>query len=113
MGERLADLALIMAGENGEVSPRALDMYAEGDALVIRLTQKVKTKDGEAPRLLEIAGEDGQFVPARVVISEDMLRLWAPEMEHPVQARYAWTDYSDRVNLFGKNGMPLEPFWLR
>ena len=112
VGERLAELALAMAGENGKVSPQALDMYADGDTLAVRLTQPVKTSDGEAPRLLEIAGGDGKFVPAEGEISGSTLRLKAEGIKHPVKARYAWTDWSDKVNLFGGNGLPLEPFSL-
>ena len=51
-------------------------------------------------------------MPAWAVVSGRELRLWHPGVPHPVQARYAWTDYSDQVNVFGENGMPLEPFWL-
>ena len=112
VGERLAELALEMTGEGGKVSPRALDMYAEGDTLAVRLTQKVKTSDGEGPRLLEIAGEDGTFVPASAVADGCTLRLKADGITRPVKARYAWTDYSEAVNLFGENGLPLEPFSL-
>ena len=39
--------------------------------------------------------------------------LTAAETARPVKARYAWTDWSDRVNLFGENGLPLEPFDLQ
>jgi sialate O-acetylesterase len=38
--------------------------------------------------------------------------LRADGIANPVRARYAWTDYSDRVNLFGENGLPVEPFAL-
>ena len=76
------------------------------------LSREVTTPDGEAPRLLEIAGADGRFVPAEAEISEKMLRIRSGQVAHPVAARYAWTDYSDRVNLFGENGLPLEPFLL-
>ena len=113
VGERLAELLLAMRGEDGKVSPRAVGKYTAGNTMTVQLSAPVFPADGKVPALMEIAGEDGQFVPARAVISEDTLRLWAPEMEHPVQARYAWADYSDRVNLFGENGLPLEPFWLR
>ena len=112
VGERLAELALDMIYGGGETSPRALDKYTEGDTLVIRLTQKVKTPDGEAPRLLEIAGDDGKYVPAEAKADGNTLRLKAEGVPHPVTVRYAWTDYSDKVNLFGENGLPLEPFRL-
>ena len=38
-----------------------------------------------------------------------VLRLKAADVPHPSHARYAWTDYGT-VNLFGENGLPLEPF---
>jgi len=61
---------------------------------------------------MEIAGADGRFVPAWAAASGKELRLWNPEVAHPVHARYAWTDWSDQVNVFGENGLPLEPFSL-
>ena len=80
--------------------------------MTVQLTQDVRTADGEAPRLLEIAGEDGVFVPAEGETGEGVLRIRSDKVERPVTARYAWTDWSDKVNLFGKNGLPLEPFVL-
>ena len=76
------------------------------------LSAPVKTKDGKDPNLLEVAGEDGQFVPARAEIRGNRLILEAEGVSRPVRARYAWTDYSCQVNLFGENGLPLEPFSL-
>ena len=70
------------------------------------------TRDGKTPRLMEVAGEDGKFYPACALASGNTLRVWAPEVEEPVYVRYAWTDWSDRVNLFGINRLPVEPFWL-
>ena len=64
------------------------------------------------PQLLEIAGDDGVFVPAEGAPAGGSLRIWNHQVAHPVSVRYAWTDYSDRVNLFGENGLPLEPFLL-
>ena len=52
------------------------------------------------------------YVPAEAEIRGDRLILKAGGVSQPVHARYAWTDYSDRVNLFGKNGLPVEPFSL-
>ena len=82
--------------------PRAL--YAPGWPVIVR-------GGGEA-NLLEIAGEDGIYRPAAAEVRGDRLVLHAEGTENPVCARYAWTDYSDRVNLFGENGLPLEPFEL-
>ena len=112
VGERLAELAGAMIYGGGEVSPRALGMETEGNELAVRLSAPVRTPDGKAPELLEIAGEDQRYVSAKAEIRDDTLRLSAEGVSRPVHARYAWTDYSDRVNLFGENGLPLEPFSL-
>ena len=60
----------------------------------------------------EMFSEDGRFVPAEGEISGSTLRIHAEQTDHPVSVRYAWTDWSDQVNLTGKTGLPLEPFEL-
>ena len=113
VGERLAELAGAMLYGNGKVSPRATGKYTEGRTLAVCLSAPVAAKDGKAPRLLEIAGEDGEYVPAEAEIRDAELLLSADGVENPVRARYAWTDWSDQVNLAGDGGLPLEPFDLR
>ena len=112
VGERLAELAGAMLYGWGEVSPRALDKYTEGGKMTIRLSAPVMVRGGGTPALLEIAGENGDYVPAKAEIRGDSIVLSAEGIGYPVRARYAWTDYSDKVNLFGENGLPLEPFEL-
>ena len=111
VGERLADLAGIMLYGAGEVSPRALEMTSQGDALSIRLSAPVQLR-GETTALLEIAGADGCYVPAQAEIRGDRLLLHADSVRQPTHARYAWTDYAAQVPFFGENGLPLEPFDL-
>ncbi len=112
VGERLAELAKAdIYGLPGAVSPRAVGKYTRGDTLTVILSAKVTAEDGKEPALLELAGADGVFVPARAVQEGSLLRLSAPKVPHPVAARYAWTDFA-KVNLFGENGLPLEPFLL-
>ena len=112
VGERLYELMAEMLRGGGAVSPRALGREIAGNTVTVKLSAPVRTRDGQAPRLLEIAGEDGIFVPAEGVPADGGLRIWNHGIAHPVSVRYAWTDYSDRVNLFGENGLPLEPFLL-
>ncbi len=112
VGRRLAELAGKMLYGEGEEAPRVAGRWICGNVMTVQLTQDVRTADGEAPRLLEIAGEDGVFVPAEGETGEGVLRIRSDKVERPVTARYAWTDWSDKVNLFGKNGLPLEPFVL-
>lgn len=113
VGIRLAELAerMIYHG-TGEVSPHAVGRFVRGNTMIVVMSAKVRTKDGEAPRLLEIAGEDGRFVPAEGEVEEGVLRIRAEQVKHPAAVRYAWCDWSDRVNLTGENGLPLEPFAL-
>lgn len=113
VGERLAELAEKMIfGGSGEESPRAVGRFVCGSVMTVLLSADVRTKDGKAPGLLEIAGEDGKYVPAEGETAEKALRIHSAQVEHPVSARYAWTDWSDRANLAGENGLPLEPFAL-
>ena len=112
VGERLAELAGKMLYGGGEESPRAAEKWITGDVMTVRMTQPVRTRDGEPPKLLELAGEDGKFVPAEGEIADGMLRIRAEGVTRPVSARYAWTDWSDQANLTGENGLPLEPFLL-
>ena len=112
VGYRLAELAGKMLYGTGEESPRAIGRMVHGNVLSVLLTQNVKTRDGKAPQLLEIAGPDGRFVPAEGEITEDVLRIRAEGIGHPAAVRYAWTDWSDRANLCGENGLPVEPFLL-
>ena len=112
VGERLAELAGKMLYGEGEESPRAAEKWVTGSVMTIRMTQPVRTRDGGEPKLLEIAGEDGAYVPAKGEIADGMLRVQAEGVLRPVSARYAWTDWSEEANLAGENGLPLEPFVL-
>ena len=96
----------------GEESPRAAERWIGGPVMTVRMTAPVCTRDGAAPKLLEIAGEDGRFVPAEGEISDGMLRIYSEKIPRPVSARYAWTDWSEEANLTGENGLPAEPFWI-
>ena len=111
VGERLAGLAerMLFGGPDTE-SPRAVGRFVRGNVMTVLLSADITTKDGASPKLLEIAGEDGRFVPAEGEISGSTLRVRAEQVEHPVSVRYAWTDWSDQVNLTGENGLPVEPF---
>ena len=110
VGERLAELAGKMLYGEGEESPRIIEKSVNGTVITVQATRELRTKDGKAPALLEIAGEDGVFVPASGEIEGNLLRIRAEGTGKPVSARYAWTDWSDRANLCGLNGLPLEPF---
>ena len=110
VGERLYELALkeIYGGE-GETAPRVTGRRIEGSMMTLLTDRPLTTRDGREPALLEMAGADGRYVPARAMIEGPYLHLTAAGVAHPVHARYAWTDFG-AVNLFAANGQPLEPF---
>jgi sialate O-acetylesterase len=63
----------------------------------------------------EIAGEDGNYVPARAAAVENSsdggwcITVESEAVESPAFARYQWTNYGE-VSLFGANGIPVAPF---
>lgn len=57
----------------------------------------------------EVAGEDGNYVPAAVEIRGDRIHVSADGVASPVYARYLWTNYGD-VAVYGVSGIPLAPF---
>ena len=91
-----------------QLSPFAVGKCQKDGKLYISLSAPV-VLCGEGDLLLEIAGEDGVFVPADAQLCGDTLILSSPSVSRPVMARYAWTDYAI-VRLYGENGLPLAPF---
>ncbi len=57
----------------------------------------------------EVAGEDGNYIPAKVEIRGDRIHVSAAGIGRPVYARYLWTNYGD-VAVYGADGIPLAPF---
>ena len=111
VGERLYEQALdVIYHEPARLSPMALGKYQKDGKLYVSLSAPVVEREtGEY--LMEIAGEDGNYLPAQVELNGDQLILSNPQLSRPAMARYAWTDYAI-VRLFGENGLPLAPFAL-
>ncbi len=64
---------------------------------------------GEQPKGFEICGEDGIYVPAKAVISDKVITVFAEGLTEPRGVRYLWTNYGE-VTVYGKYGLPLAPF---
>ncbi len=92
-------------------APRALRKCADGGVMMVTLSAPVVCT-GDTPALVEVAGEDGRFCPAAVKLDGATLLVASPEVPRPMQIRYAWRNFA-KVNLYGKNGLPLAPFWLK
>ena len=111
VGERLYETALdTVYHEPARLSPYACGICREKGKLVVTLSAPVAVREA-GDLLLEIAGENGVFLPAQAEIRDDTLVLSHPQIAWPASARYAWTDYA-KVHLFGENGLPLAPFLM-
>lgn len=60
----------------------------------------------------EIAGADGVYYPASAEICGDIIEVRSDKADVPVSVRFQWTNYAE-VTLFGKNGLPVQPFVTR
>ena len=111
VGERLYETALdVIYHEPARLAPFATGKCQKDGKLAVFLSARVVDR-GNGDFLMEIAGENGVYLPAQTVLAGDTILLSHPGLPHPVMARYAWTDYA-AVRLFGENGLPLAPFLL-
>jgi sialate O-acetylesterase len=63
-------------------------------------------------KYFSIAADDGKFVWAKAKIENGRVVVWSGEIQHPVSVRYAWADNPEGANLYNKEGLPAEPFWI-
>lgn len=80
----------------------------------IKLTFKYSGKglisaDGKALSQFEIAGADGNFVPAKAEIKGKNIIVCSAAVKHPLNARFAWNE-GGKANLYNKDGLPAFPF---
>ena len=109
VGERLFEEAMdVVYHRPAQHAVFATGKYLCEASLVITLSDEVQDR-GAGEWLMEIAGWEGEYLPAEVKIAGKKLILSSASVSRPLKARYAWTDYA-RVRLFGKNGLPLAPF---
>lgn len=127
VGERLAYHALKASGSSapGPDGPVFSGLRVQGAQLVLqfrlgrgpgpagRNALRVGTPGeppGAALRGFAIAGADGRFVAAHARIQGTQLRVWHPDVPHPVAVRFGWVDNPEQNNLFDRNGLPASPF---
>lgn len=114
VGKRLALQAFCevyhVSGEAEAFGPIYHDYYIEGNQLIVCFDYCSDgfVSEGEVTGF-EIAGSDGKYYPADLVIEKNQIVLTAKEVSVPKFARYCWTNYQ-KISLFGKNGIPVAPF---
>ncbi|MEM7374764.1 MAG: sialate O-acetylesterase [Bacteroidota bacterium] len=57
----------------------------------------------------EIAGSDGEFVPAKATIVDHKIKVSSSKVKDPMHVRYAWKDYV-KGSLFNQEGLPASSF---
>jgi sialate O-acetylesterase len=117
VGERLARWALgkvYEIGSEASSGPLFDSVTADGDGLLLSFEgvgRGLISKDGEALRHFEVAGEDGVFHRAEAEIMENRVRVRSDRVPTPKRVRYAWAPYPEPpVNFFGREGLPASPF---
>jgi sialate O-acetylesterase len=117
VGERLALLAENMVYRTLKPavarSPRAISAKYSGAWVEVHFDPGVtlKTKDGQPPREIAIAGADGKFVWAKAKIKGTVLLISTENSTTPKYIRYAWADNPD-ANLTSEAGLPVAPFGM-
>jgi sialate O-acetylesterase len=66
-------------------------------------------KDGASLSGFDIAGADGNFVPATATIDGNTVLVSSPQVPSPVAVQYDWSDYP-AGNLYNQAGLPTFPF---
>lgn len=113
-GMRLALLALNktygIKGITAE-SARYKDVEFKGDTAVVsfdRADMWIYGKNGLKSDLVEVAGADSVFHPAKAWIERSKLYVKSDEVKNPVAVRYAFKDWADG-DLFS-DGLPISSF---
>lgn len=115
VGERLALQALALVygriEEDKAFGPVYKDFLCKEGGMELEFEHAAEgiVYTGEKPEGFELAGNDGVFEEAEAVFVGNKVFLKAENIKEPVMARYLWTNYS-KVNVFGKNGLPMAPF---
>lgn len=83
----------------------------EKNGIRVRFTHAVTglTARDRPLQSFELAGRDKEFHPAQAVIDGDTVFVTSPEVQEPIEVRYAWSN-SPVANLYNGAGLPATPF---
>ena len=115
IGKRLALCALAGAYGRKDIVPMGPlyeKMKIAGNKIVVDFIYKgagLVNNDGKPLSGFTIAGADGKFVPAKALVNQNMVEVFADGITHPVAVRFGWNE-ADHPNLYNKEGLPAFPF---
>lgn len=117
VGDRLCRIALANAyGQAIEFSgPVVESVRPEKGVLRLTFTHAAgglvaKGSSDGALNTFEVAGSDGNYVPAMAKIEGDSVVVSSPDVSSPTMVRYAWANYPEGCNLYNAPGLPATPF---
>ena len=95
--------------------PLLQDVRFKGDEAVLTFNhvgEGLKSKDGKKNLgFFEIAGKDGQYVPARARITgKDTVVVESADISTPTDVRYMFRQGMPEVSLVNSAGIPASPF---
>ena len=114
VGQRLAYWAFAKDYGMKDVAfsgPLYKSMKIDGQAIRVSFDYAgngLEAKDGDLT-YFEIAGSDGNFVPAKAVIENNTVVVSSSDIKEPVAVRYGWSNTAT-PNLFNKEGLPASSF---
>lgn len=111
LGSRMALAArAVLYGEKTEYrGPELHRLQQQGASLLLSFKHSAKSLVLKPGLAFAIAGADGKFVWADVVLEDGNIRLSHPQVPAPTQLRYAHADNPDAV-LYNSLGLPASPF---
>jgi sialate O-acetylesterase len=114
VGKRLANWALAQTyGKQGITfsGPLFRNMKVEGNKVRVSFdhAEQGLVAKGKALTHFEVAGPDGNFVPATARIDGSTVVVQAKGVKSPAAVRFAWSNTAE-PNLFNKAGLPASSF---
>jgi sialate O-acetylesterase len=112
VGERFTKLALSKVYGQKLIGsgPEVLGFKQTGGQISIQFkhASQLKTVDGLSLRELEIAGQDGVFMPAKASVGGNEIVIHT-QIKEVQKIRYGWKPFS-RGNLVNESGLPASTF---
>ncbi|MFZ4262056.1 sialate O-acetylesterase [Sphingobacterium sp. HJSM2_6] len=114
VGERLYKSAQFVAYQDSSSSfsgPIYKSMQIKGDAILLSFyyAEKGLKVLGNELNGFTIAGEDGNFKPAKAEIVGHQVRVYSAEVANPKYVRYGWSA-NPNCNLYNESDLPASPF---
>ncbi|MBL4678502.1 MAG: sialate O-acetylesterase [Mucilaginibacter sp.] len=114
VGQRLANKALAETYKRkglAHLYPQYKGGKVSGNKMIVSFkdAKGLRTRDNKTPDFFELAGLDGNYVPANATIKGNTVILFNAKVPHPTEARFGWT-HEATPNLVNADGLPAVPF---